>query len=61
MYYRGGLIGILILFADIYAIINIAQSNASPGRKALWIVIVLVFPFLGWLLWLLVGPRTGRS
>jgi hypothetical protein len=59
--YRGGLIGLLILIADIYAIVSIAQSNASTGRKVLWIVLVLVFPFLGWLLWLLLGPRSGRS
>ncbi|HWW20176.1 MAG TPA: PLDc N-terminal domain-containing protein [Steroidobacteraceae bacterium] len=61
LYRGGGFIGLLILIADIYAIVNIAQSNADTGRKVLWIVIVLVFPFLGWLLWLLAGPRTGRS
>lgn len=60
-YRGGGLIGLLILIGDIYAIVNVAQSNATTGRKVLWIVIVLVFPFLGWLLWLLAGPRTGRS
>jgi hypothetical protein len=59
--YRGGLIGLLILIADIWAIVNVAQSLASTGRKVLWIVIVIVFPFLGWLLWLLAGPRTGRA
>ena len=61
MYYRGGLFGLLLLIADIYAMVNIGQSNAETGRKVLWFVIVLVFPFLGWLLWLLAGPRTGRS
>lgn len=59
--YGGGLLGLLVLIADIWAIINIAQSSATPGRKLLWIVIVLLFPLLGWLLWLLMGPRTGRS
>jgi hypothetical protein len=59
--YRGGLIGLLILIADVWAIVNITQSSASTGRKVLWIVIVLLFPVLGLLLWLLLGPRTGRS
>jgi Phospholipase_D-nuclease N-terminal len=59
--YHPGLIGLLILIGDIWAIVNIAQSGASTGRKVLWIVIVLVFPFLGLLLWWLLGPRTGRS
>jgi hypothetical protein len=57
----GGLFGLLVLIADIYAIVNIVQSSATTGRKVLWILIVLIFPFLGWLLWLLAGPRTGRS
>jgi hypothetical protein len=61
LYRGGGLFGLLILIADIWAIVNIVQSNALTGRKVLWILIVLVFPFLGWLLWLLAGPRTGRS
>jgi hypothetical protein len=59
--YRGGLIGLLILIADVWAIVNITQSYASTGRKVLWIVIVLLFPVLGLLLWLLLGPRTGRT
>jgi hypothetical protein len=56
-----GLFGLLILIADIYAIVNIGQSLATTGRKVLWIVIVLIFPVLGFLLWLLLGPRTGRN
>jgi hypothetical protein len=59
--YGGGLLSLLILIGDIWAIVNIAQSSATTGRKVLWIVIVLLFPFLGWLLWLLAGPRTGRN
>lgn len=50
------LIGILILIADIYAIIKIAQSGAEPLKKALWIVGVLVFPVLGLIAWYLAGP-----
>lgn len=52
----GSLIGILILVADVYAIIKIAQSGAEPLKKALWIVGVLVFPVLGFIAWYLAGP-----
>ena len=52
----GSIIGILILIADIYAIIQIAQSGAEPLKKALWIVGVLVFPVLGLIAWYLAGP-----
>lgn len=54
-----GLIGLLILIADIYAILKIAQSRASDGKKALWIAIVILFPIAGVIVWYLAGP--GRS
>jgi hypothetical protein len=55
-----GLLGLLILIGDIWAIINIAQSSASNGKKALWIVLVLLLPLLGLILWFFLGPRGGR-
>ncbi len=61
MFYRGGLWGILILFADVWAIVNIFQSQADTTRKVLWAVLVIVLPVLGFILWFFLGPRTGRS
>jgi succinate dehydrogenase/fumarate reductase cytochrome b subunit len=55
------IVGLLILIADVWAIVNIAQSGASTGKKALWIVLVLVLPVLGLVLWFLLGPRTGKA
>jgi hypothetical protein len=54
-------LGLLVLIADIWAIINIVQSGADTGRKVLWVVLVLVLPVLGLLLWFFLGPRTGRA
>ncbi len=51
-----GILGLLILIADIYAILKIAKSSASDGKKAIWIAIVLVLPVLGLILWFLMGP-----
>lgn len=56
-----GIAGLLVLAADIWAIINISQSSASTGRKVAWIVLVLVLPIAGVIIWFLLGPRTGRS
>jgi hypothetical protein len=55
-----GIIGLLILAADVWAIINISQSSASTGRKVAWIVLVLVLPVVGLVIWFLLGPRTGK-
>jgi len=56
----GGIFGLLILIADVWAIINIAQSSASIGKKVLWIVLVLLLPVVGLIIWFLLGPRGGR-
>lgn len=53
----GGVIGLIILAADIWAIINIFQSAASTGAKVVWVIVILVLPILGLIIWLLAGPR----
>lgn len=57
----GGIFGLLVLIADVWAIVNIAQSAASTGKKVLWIVLVLLLPVLGLILWFLLGPRSGKN
>lgn len=51
-----GFFGLLILIADIWAIVKIFQSGASTGAKVLWIVLIVVLPVLGLILWLIFGP-----
>ena len=60
MEYRG-LWGLLVLIADVWAIVNIVQSGADTGRKVLWVVLVIVLPVLGFVLWFFLGPRTARA
>ena len=52
----GGLLGLIILIADIWAIIKTLESSASTGTKVLWIVVILLLPLLGLILWLILGP-----
>jgi hypothetical protein len=59
--YRGGLLGLLILIADVYAIVNILQSGADTAKKVIWTVLVIVLPVFGLILWFFLGPRTGRA
>ena len=56
-----GLFGLLILIADIWAIINVVQSPAGTGSKVLWVVLILVLPILGLILWFLLGPKSGHG
>lgn len=56
-----GIWGLLILALDIWAIINILQSAASNEKKLLWIIVVVLLPLLGLILWYFLGPRAGKA
>ena len=57
----GGLLGLIVLIADVWAIVHVFGSRHSVGAKVLWTVLILIFPLLGFLIWLLAGPRTARG
>jgi hypothetical protein len=53
----GGLFGLIILILDVYAIVKVIQSNAGTGVKVAWVVVILLLPVLGLLLWFFLGPK----
>jgi hypothetical protein len=55
-----GLLGVLILAGDIWAIINIFQSSASNEKKLIWTIAVVLLPVLGLILWFFLGPRDRK-
>ena len=55
-----GLLGLIVLIADVYAIYQVFTSSASGPSKILWIVGILVFPVVGFIVWLIAGPRGNR-
>jgi hypothetical protein len=56
-----GLFSLLVLIADVWAAVNIFNSNASTGAKVIWIVVVVLLPILGFIIWFFAGPRSGRA
>ncbi len=56
-----GLLGILVLIANIYAIIQIFSSGASTGSKVIWTLVILILPVLGFIAWLVAGPKSGAA
>jgi Phospholipase_D-nuclease N-terminal len=52
-----GLIGLIILALDIWAIINVLKSGAEVGMKVLWVLLILLLPVLGLIIWAIAGPR----
>ncbi len=53
--------GILLLIANIYAFIQVIGSGTSTGKKVLWILLIIFLPLIGFIAWLLAGPRSGHS
>jgi hypothetical protein len=56
-----GLFGILVLIADIYAIYQVLTSAASTGAKVLWTLLILILPVVGFIIWLIAGPRGAKA
>lgn len=52
-----GIGSLLILIADIYAIVKTLGSSASTGSKVLWVIVILLLPILGVIFWFFAGPR----
>ena len=62
MYYGVNSIwGLIVLIADVWAIVNIFQSGATTGFKVIWTVVVILLPVLGFILWFFLGPKSGRG
>lgn len=53
----GGFLGLIILALDIWAIANVVRSSSETGKKILWVLLILILPVLGLIIWGFMGPR----
>jgi hypothetical protein len=51
-----GIGGLIILIANIYAIVMILQSSAKGIEKLLWSLAVFFLPLIGLIVWFFAGP-----
>lgn len=54
-----GIVGLIILILDIFAVVTILGSGAPVGNKVLWIVLIVVLPVIGFVLWWLLGRKAS--
>jgi succinate dehydrogenase/fumarate reductase cytochrome b subunit len=52
-----GIIGLIVLVLDIWAIVQILQRRGPTDKKILWILVILLLPVIGLVLWLLIGRK----
>ncbi|MEP1389314.1 MAG: PLD nuclease N-terminal domain-containing protein [Yoonia sp.] len=55
-----GIGGFILLVLNVWAIVSIIGSGATTGSKVLWTLVVLILPLLGFIAWLVAGPRSSR-
>ena len=53
-----GFWGLVHLALVIWAVVSIVQSSASTGKKVGWILLIALLPVLGFIIWLLLGPKS---
>jgi hypothetical protein len=51
-----GIGGLIILIADIYAIVMILQSAEQSIKKLMWALVVVLLPLIGLIIWYVAGP-----
>lgn len=56
-----GIIGLLILVLDIIAIVSVIKSGMEPVMKLLWILLILVLPLVGMILYFVLNKNALRS
>lgn len=52
-----GLVGLIILALDIWAILNVIKSGREVGVKVLWVLLIALLPVIGLVIWAIAGPR----
>ena len=52
-----GIAARIVLVLDIIAIVDILKGSADTVSKALWIILILILPVIGMVLYFLIGKK----
>ena len=52
-----GLLSLVILVLDFIAIVDVFKSSMTTGKKVLWILLILILPVVGLLLYFFIGRK----
>jgi hypothetical protein len=55
------LVGAVILILDIFAIVSVLVGKSAVLRKLFWIVVILLLPLVGMVLYFLVGRSAADA
>lgn len=52
-----GLLGLLWLVIVVWAIVKTAQARVGMFVRVMWILVLIVFPLVGLIVWFFLGPK----
>ena len=55
------ILGLIVLALDIWAIVNVFGSASSTGSKVLWVLLIIILPVIGFIIWFFAGPRSRTA
>jgi hypothetical protein len=55
--YENSLVGLIVLVLDVFAIVEIVKSGDDNAKKALWVIVILLLPVVGLILWYFLGRK----
>jgi uncharacterized membrane protein len=56
-----GILGLIVLILDIVAIVKVLGGSSTTERKVIWTVVILLLPFVGMILYFLLGERASDA
>jgi len=55
------LIGLVVLVLDVVALVSLLKSSADAGTKILWVLLIVLLPLVGMVLYFLMGPGRRKA
>ena len=56
MFFFHPIFWLIVTVLDIVAVVSVLKSGADTGTKLLWIILIILLPLLGMILYFLMGP-----
>lgn len=54
-----GLLGLISFVLGVWAVANIVNASEPTNIRVIWILVVLFFPFIGFIAWYFIGPKSA--
>lgn len=54
------IISVILLCCVLYAVVQVATSGETTVNKVVWILLIAVLPLIGFVIWMVAGPRTHK-